>query len=199
MTELNVSRETLERLETYATLLRKWNPKINLVSPKSLDDLWSRHIVDSVQIYEQAEHFETWTDIGSGGGFPGLVCAIIGHEKNKRASFTLIESDTRKCVFMKEVVRTTGIECAVINDRIENVPPMGSDILSARALTSLNGLMSYADLHLSKQGLALFPKGKNWEEEVREARQEWHFDMNVVKSVTDSQAVILRVKGIQRV
>ena len=86
MTELNVSRETLERLEKYATLLRKWNPKINLVSPKSLDDLWSRHIVDSVQIYEQAEHFETWTDIGSGGGFPGLVCAIIGHEKNKRST-----------------------------------------------------------------------------------------------------------------
>ena len=199
MTELNVSRETLERLEKYATLLRKWNPKINLVSPKSLDDLWSRHIVDSVQIYEQAEHFETWTDIGSGGGFPGLVCAILGHEKNKRASFTLIESDTRKCVFMKEVVRNTGIACTVINDRIENVPPMGADVLSARALTSLNGLMSYADFHLSKQGLALFPKGKNWEEEVREARQEWHFDMNVVKSVTDSQAVILRVKGIQRV
>jgi len=199
VTELNVSRETLERLEIYANLLRKWNPKINLVSPGSLDDLWMRHIVDSVQIFEQADRFATWSDIGSGGGFPGLVCAILDHEKNTGGKFTLVESDTRKCVFLKEVVRNTGIQCAVINDRIESVTPLETDVLSARALTGLKGLLSYADIHLSKQGVALFPKGKNWEEEVREAREQWQFDMNVIKSITDSQAVILRVEGIQRV
>ncbi|MGR3563328.1 MAG: 16S rRNA (guanine(527)-N(7))-methyltransferase RsmG [Heliomarina sp.] len=199
MTELNVSRETLERLEIYATLLRKWNQKINLVSPRSLNDLWTRHIVDSVQIFEQADCFSTWSDIGSGGGFPGLVCAILDHGSKNGGKFILVESDTRKCIFMKEVIRNTGIQCEVINDRIESVTPLQTDVLSARALTGLKGLLSYADLHLSKQGVALFPKGKNWEEEVREAREQWQFDMNVIKSVTDSQAVILRVEGIQRV
>jgi 16S rRNA (guanine527-N7)-methyltransferase len=196
----DVSRETMAKLEAYAELLKKWNPKINLVSRNTLDDLWTRHIVDSAQIYSLApSNFSHWADIGSGGGFPGLVCALIASEKNPNAQFTLIESDARKSVFLRTVIRETDIEANVITERIEKAKPVGADLLTARALADLPTLLGFASRHLQESGIALFPKGVNWQKEVQEARKTWFFDCEHATSETESGAVILRIGGISRV
>jgi 16S rRNA (guanine527-N7)-methyltransferase len=196
----DVSRETMDRLEVYAGLLKKWNPKINLVSKATLTDVWTRHFVDSAQVYAQApKNFRHWVDLGSGGGFPGMVCAIIAAEKSPDAEFTLIESDARKSVFLRTVARETGINATVITDRIESAKPAGADVLSARALADLTTLLGFSKRHLQESGTALLPKGVNWEKEVQEARKSWFFDCDPIKSETESGAVILRIGGISRV
>lgn len=199
-TELNVSRETQERLELFAALLMKWNPKINLVSRASLDDLWSRHILDSVQVFRlHSGGFKNWVDLGSGGGFPGLVIAILSAETSELGKITLVEGDQRKAVFLRTVLRETGISANVISERIEKISPLGSDVLSARALADLSLLFEFAERHLSPYGTALFPKGRNWKKELQNARSSWNFDYEYIPSLTDSESAILKIKGLSRV
>lgn len=196
---LNVSRETIERLKLYEVLLHKWNPRINLVSRASLAESWERHIEDSMQILAPAPHpADHWVDLGSGGGFPGLVVAIMGMDQKSPAKVTLVESDTRKCAFLRSVIRETGAPASVINDRIENIPPLQADILSARALADLSKLLSFADRHLGKSGTAIFPKGASWTNELSEAQRAWSFSHQVVKSATETGPVILTITGIAR-
>jgi len=196
---LNVSRETIERLKLYEALLHKWNPRINLVSRASLVESWARHIEDSMQIYGLAPHsVDHWVDLGSGGGFPGLVVAIMGMDQKSPANVTLVESDTRKCAFLRSVIRETGAPATVINDRIENTPPLQADILSARALADLSKLLSFADRHLAKSGMAIFPKGASWTNELSQAQRAWSFSHRVVKSRTETGPVILTITGIAR-
>ncbi len=195
---LDVSRETFERLSTYVDLVHRWNPKINLVSRSSLKEIWTRHIQDSVQVYRCAGPFENWVDLGSGGGFPGMVCAIMAIEHAPDARFTLVESDQRKSAFLRSVSRETGAACTVISKRIEAVEPLEADILSARALADLSKLMSFCDRHLSESGTALLPKGATWKKELRDAQEEWNFDAEPITSLTEPQAVILKVKGVSR-
>ncbi|GGE46271.1 ribosomal RNA small subunit methyltransferase G [Primorskyibacter flagellatus] len=195
-----VSRETLERLTIFADLLRKWNPSINLVSRGTIPDLWDRHIVDSVQVYNAAPSGKRdWLDIGSGGGFPGLVAVIIGAEKHPSARFHLIESDQRKCVFLNTVLREIGLKATVISQRIEQAEPLGADILSARALAPLDQLLDMAQIHMSPDGTALFPKGRQWRNEIADAQVRWRFQHEVLPSKTDPEAVILRIKEIEHV
>ncbi|WP_108860520.1 16S rRNA (guanine(527)-N(7))-methyltransferase RsmG [Ruegeria sp. Alg231-54] len=196
--DLDVSRETFERLTTYVELVKRWNPKINLVSRKSLDDIWVRHIKDSVQVYKSAGPFENWVDLGSGGGFPGMVCAIMAIEDAPDAQFTFIESDQRKSAFLRNVARECGAKCTVVSKRIEVVEPLSADILSARALADLPTLLSFCDRHLSKKGLALLPKGERWKKELEEAQEEWNFDVDPITSLTEPQAVILKITGVSR-
>ncbi|WP_170410842.1 16S rRNA (guanine(527)-N(7))-methyltransferase RsmG [Ruegeria atlantica] len=196
--DLDVSRETFERLTTYVELVKRWNPKINLVSRKSLDEIWIRHIKDSVQVYRCAGPFENWVDLGSGGGFPGMVCATVAIEDAPDANFTFVESDQRKSAFLRNVARECGANCTVVSKRIEVVEPLNADILSARALADLRTLMSFCDRHLSKTGLALLPKGERWKKELEEAREEWNFDVDPITSLTEPQAVILKIKGVSR-
>lgn len=197
---LDVSRETMERLEVFAEVLKKWNPKINLVSKRSLDDLWVRHIVDSVQVFKMASaDVSRWVDIGSGGGFPGVVAAIIATDENPDTKFTLIESDQRKCAFLRNAARECGVSVNVISKRIEHVDSQNADILSARALADLSDLLEFSERHLAEDGTALFPKGENWKKEVDKSQREWHFDLDPVKSLTEPNAVILKIRGIVRV
>ena len=197
---LDVSRETMDRLEVYVQLLKKWNPKINLVSRSTLDDLWERHFVDSAQLYSLVPSgFCRWVDLGSGGGFPGMVCAIIAAEKSPESEFTLIESDARKSVFLRTVARETGVKATVITDRIERASPAEADVLSARALADLPTLLEFCARHLQKTGTALLPKGVYWEKEVQDARKSWFFGCEPTTSITESGAVILRIGGISRV
>ncbi|CUK13758.1 Ribosomal RNA small subunit methyltransferase G [Ruegeria denitrificans] len=195
---LDVSRETIDRLEIYVDLVRRWNPKINLVSRNSLNDVWSRHILDSVQVFRCAEQIEHWVDLGSGGGFPGMVCAIMAVDEVPDAKFTLVESDQRKSAFLRNVVRESGANCAVISKRIEAVDPLNADIVSARALADLPTLLSFCDRHLQKSGTALLPKGASWKKELNDACKEWNFDCETITSLTEPQAVILRIKGVSR-
>ncbi len=196
--EIVVSRETLAQLGRYEALLRKWNPAINLVSAATLDVVWTRHFLDSAQLFEMAELKEGhWVDLGSGGGFPGLVIAILAFELPIRV--TLVESDQRKAAFLATVARDLGLNVRVLAERAEKLPPQGADILSARALAPLSTLLGFAERHLAPSGTALFPKGGAQQNEVIEAENHWTFEAQACSSRTDPAAVVLKIKGVSRV
>lgn len=196
---LNVSRETMQRLEVFEQVILKWNPKINLVSRTSLEELWTRHIIDSIQVYRSAPKTSKWVDLGSGGGFPGLMVAILAKDEAPNTAVTLIESDQRKSVFLRTAARECGVKVEVLSQRIEKVTPQNTQVLSARALTDLNGLLGFTHRHLDIDGIALFPKGVTWKKELDEARRHWRFEVEPITSLTEPDAVILKVKGVARV
>lgn len=197
---LDVSRETIDQLKGIETLLTKWNPAINLVSKASLPNAWARHILDSAQIYEIAPpKVDHWVDLGSGGGFPGLIIAIIAAELDPTRRITLVESDQRKATFLRQAAQSVGVSVSVLAERIESLPSLGADVLSARALAPLPDLCGFAVRHLARNGLALFPKGATFKDEVAQAGRSWRYDLTVHPSETDSSAVILALKAIQHV
>ena len=194
-----VSRETLFRLRAYAALLEKWSPRINLVAPKSLPSLWTRHFLDSAQLLNLAPaDARTWCDLGTGAGFPGLVVAALAMEKAPGLAVTLIESDRRKVQFLRTVIRESGIPATLIEGRIEGIPPQMADVVSARALAPLPKLLALAKRHVSDQGLCLFPKGAQHESELTEALEVWRFHCDRMPSATDRDAVILRISELSR-
>lgn len=198
-TDLNVSRETLDKLKAFVALVEKWTVKINLISKASIPHIWNRHIVDSAQLFELAPKQGHWVDIGSGGGFPGVVLAILASENPDPLRFTLVESDQRKCAFLRTASRELDLGVTVRSERIESIEPLKADILTARALADLSDLLGFADRHLLPTGLALFPKGAQWKKEDREARKLWSYDCEPVKSKTSADAAILSIKEIARV
>ena len=184
-------------MEHYVALLRKWNPKINLVSRGTLQDVWERHIRDSLQVFEAAEGLTgAWVDLGSGGGLPGLVVALAQHPG---FSVTLLESDQRKAVFLRTVLRETGSTGTVIAERIEATEPQSAAVLSARALAPLPHLLGFCERHLAQEGVALLPKGITWKNEVAEAQKSFSFHCEAIKSCTQEGSVILRIREISRV
>ncbi|GAA0297244.1 16S rRNA (guanine(527)-N(7))-methyltransferase RsmG [Rhodovulum strictum] len=197
----DVSRETSERLAGFAALLRKWNPVINLVARSTLDALEERHLVDSAQLFQHLPpSARRWADLGSGGGFPGLVIAILAAEQAPDLTVELIESDQRKATFLRTAARELGLgNVTVLAERIESLPPRHADVISARALAPLTELLDHAERHLAEDGIALFPKGARHGEELDAALASWRFDVQKIPSTTDPQAVILKIGGIARV
>lgn len=197
---LNVSRETFLRLKEYEKLLFKWNAKINLVSRSTLDNFWNRHVLDSAQFLSSVgEKAGKWVDLGSGGGLPGLVVAILSDEIEPVNKLFLVEADVRKAVFLKTVCRELGLKVEVYNNRIEELPPMSANIVSARALAPLKTLCLYAKNHLEKDGVAVFAKGENWKAELVEAQKKWIFSYEAVKSTLHEGSVVLVLRGIKSV
>ncbi len=196
---LDVSRETLERLEVYESVLSTWNPRINLVSAATMADLWSRHFLDSAQLFALGRHARHWADLGSGGGFPGAVVGILANEQAPKMKVTLVEADQRKAAFLRTVARETGVSFRVIAKRIEQAEPLGADVISARALAPLNLLLEFADRHLAPGGTALFLKGENADAEIKQALEEGRFDCEKHPSATDAHAKILKLGAIERV
>lgn len=194
----DVSRETIERLEQFGALVERWTKKINLISKSSVNDIWDRHILDSVQLYHLMQESGLKVDIGSGGGFPGIVLAILDQQSNSQVPYVLVESDARKAVFLRTAARELDLQVDVISKRIEDIDPLNAQWLSARALAPLEILLEYARLHLASDGAAIFPKGKFWREEEARARNEWQFDLTPVQSRTESDAAILIIKDIVR-
>ena len=196
----SVSRETYQSLQAFGELVEKWNRAINLVSKSTVEDLWSRHIVDSAQLFPLTEPgVRHWVDVGSGGGFPGIVVAVLAKELYPDLRFTLVEVDQRKSAFLRDACRKLGLEAVVLSERIENIVPLEADVLSARALAPLSGLMKIADLHMTPGGTALFLKGSHYEAEVEVARNDWAFDLTAIPSVTGSESAVLQVKRIKHV
>ncbi|MFD0982221.1 16S rRNA (guanine(527)-N(7))-methyltransferase RsmG [Tropicimonas aquimaris] len=196
----DVSRETRDRLETHLSLLTKWNRAINLVSPGTIETAWSRHILDSAEVFAAAPAPSGhWLDFGTGGGFPGLVCAILASELAPELEFTLVESDKRKSAFLMTVLRETRVNATVAAQRLENMAPQSADLISARAVASLPDLLSYAYPHLAKEGHCLFPKGVRAEEEVASASDSWRFKLECRPSITDPNTAILVLGEIERV
>jgi len=196
---VDVSRETMERFRGYSRLLERWNTKINLVAPSTLPALWSRHFLDSVQLWDLApDPLTTWMDLGSGGGFPALVLAILAKERSPKVVFQLVESDQRKAAFLRTVVREIDLNADVTADRIESVKKCSPSVISARALAPLSKLLEYAYRQQDEHTVCLFPKGKAAQHEVEEARKTWDFSMMEFASKTDPQATILKIEEIQR-
>lgn len=176
MSVCTVSRETIDRLEVYAGLLEKWNSTINLVSKNTINQMWKRHFLDSAQLWPHIpSETKTLVDIGSGAGFAGLVLAIIGMEKSPNMKFTLIESDSRKCAFMRNVSRETNINVEIITKRIEEVDDLKADVVTARALATVSQLLDYSKNILKKKGICLFLKGDACASELIEAKKSMDF------------------------
>lgn len=191
----NVSRETIEKLKIYAALLAQWQPRINLVANATLPEVWHRHMADSAQIVALAPPAPTtWLDLGSGGGFPGLVVAIM----LPGTRVTLVESDRRKCAFLAEVARQTGITVEIQTARIEQIATQAMlgavDVVSARALAPLVRLISLSLPFFGADTLGIFPKGRTADSEIAEARAAWAFDAEMVPSLTDEAARIVLVR-----
>ncbi len=185
-----VSRETLARLRTYLALLEKWQPRINLVGAATLRDPWRRHFLDSAQLAPLLpESTRTLVDLGSGAGFPGLVLAILGVP-----DVHLIESDHRKVAFLREVAAATATKIVLHPARIEAVPPISADAVTARALAPLASLVEYALPFLGPKGLCLFLKGKQAEQEVAESQRLMTIERFVSRS--DPSGVVLRLSAI---
>lgn len=195
----NVSRETMERLEILENLVLKWNPRINLISKASTSQIFQRHIQDSLQISLLSPEFNTWVDLGSGGGFPALVVATHRLEFNEQSNFVLIESDQRKSVFLRTAIRELGLRATVVSQRIEEAQPQGADVLSARALAPLDVLLSYAERHLLPEGVCFFPKGESFRDEISKALESWTFQREIHPSVTNPNAAIVKVWNLKRV
>jgi 16S rRNA (guanine527-N7)-methyltransferase len=195
-----VSRETLGRLERYEALIRKWTPAINLVSGATLGHLWTRHFLDSIQVFDLApQTAQTWADFGSGGGFPGLIVATLAAAERPDLAVTLVESDQRKAAFLAAAARELGLSVAIRAERIESLPPLAADVISARALAPLDALLGHAERHLAPQGVAIFPKGAGFRDELSRALEHWRFNHQKEPSKTDAKGVVLIVGGISRV
>lgn len=191
---VDVSRETLQKLDIYHALLLKWQPKINLVSNKTLDETWSRHFLDSAQLFPLISYKEkSIFDIGSGAGFPGLVLSVMG-----ASQINLIESDGRKCVFLSEVIRQTDSTAKVHNCRVESLPKdIKAVTVTSRACASLDMLLGYSYPILSEGGECLFLKGRGVEQEIEEAERSWMFHVEQFPSIVDEEGCILRIRELR--
>ncbi|MGM0585166.1 MAG: 16S rRNA (guanine(527)-N(7))-methyltransferase RsmG [Pseudomonadota bacterium] len=198
-TRLGVSRETSERLEALVDLLRKWGSRINLVGRRTLDDVWVRHIEDSAQVFFLAPpHARSWIDLGSGGGFPGLVVGALAQEFNPELDLTLVESDARKCAFLAAASREMGISPTILAKRIETLGSGSFDVISARALAPLDQLLAMSERFAHARTVRLFPKGENVASELTAARKHWHIEHCSHPSATDAKAVILEIQEVSR-
>ncbi|MBW7921645.1 MAG: 16S rRNA (guanine(527)-N(7))-methyltransferase RsmG [Rubellimicrobium sp.] len=194
-----VSRETEARLRRFAELVLKWSGRINLVAPGDLPDLWQRHVVDSMQLAPLAPASGgDWLDIGSGGGFPGLVLAILFDDSRPDITMTLVEADRRKAAFLHHAAQALDLRVRILTARSEAVDPQGAAVVSARALAPLAVLLGHAARHLAPGGRGVFPKGRAWQQEVAKAREEWQFSLTTRSSLTDPEARILVVEGLSR-
>ena len=195
-----VSRETEARLDRYVALLREWQVKTNLVAPSTLPNLWTRHISDSLQLLSLAPQAKTWIDLGSGGGFPGVVLACALTE-TPGAMVHLVERIAKKAAFLREAIRVTGsagaVHLADIRDTVERFA--GSvDCVTARAVAPLNQLVGFAEPLVKRGAKALFLKGQDVEAELTEATKYWKIEPKLHSSRTGGQGWIVELDAIER-
>ncbi len=195
----NVSRETSTILSGFEQLVSKWTKHINLIAPNSLHEIRERHTVDSAQLFQFApKSTKHWVDLGSGGGFPGIVLAAIAKDQSPKTRFTLVESDQRKSTFLRAAIREFDLNATVISERIEEATPQHADVITARALSPLTQLLGQTMRHIAPTGRAIIPKGRNYNEEINDARKKWSFELTEVPSITATDARILIVEDIKR-
>lgn len=194
-----VSRETFERLEAFEVVFRRWASRINLVAPSTLNDVWGRHILDSAQLLPLAEDSRRWVDIGSGGGFPGAVLAIL-LEDRPDSSIVLIESNGKKSSFLRNALSELAPRARIVPERAEVViaNEKAPDIITARAVASLADLLSLTEPWLMAGARALFHKGRDYRAEVKLAGDTWNLDLVEHESAIDTQSVILDIRQIRR-
>ncbi|MGN6307544.1 MAG: 16S rRNA (guanine(527)-N(7))-methyltransferase RsmG [Mesorhizobium sp.] len=194
-----VSRETFGRLVEFEALFRKWNQRINLAARSTEPDLWSRHILDSAQLASLRPHAQRWLDLGSGGGFPGLIIALI--EKERGGFVELVESNRKKAGFLQAAISHFALPGRVVPLRIEDAPAavIQPQVVTARALASLDVLLDLASPWLSAGATALFHKGRDYRREIEESVHRWSFDLLQHPSLIDPEGVILEISNLRRV
>ncbi|HXP98270.1 MAG TPA: 16S rRNA (guanine(527)-N(7))-methyltransferase RsmG [Telmatospirillum sp.] len=188
--------EDLNRLSTYADVLVKWQARINLVGPSTVGDLWRRHMLDSAQLARVIPPGPV-LDLGSGAGFPGLVLAILRGGSVEDAVH-LVESDSRKCAFLREVIRLTAANAVVHNVRIETLAFFPVVAVTARALASLSKLLEMSEKFLLPSVHCYFLKGRSGEEELTEARKDWMMAVERMPSLADPSGLILHLREVYR-
>jgi len=188
---LAVSHETVAKLDRYAELLGEWSQKFNLVAPSTIPHIWSRHFLDSAQLFSSIPHYAVVADLGSGAGFPGLVLSIMGIP-----NIHLIESTGKKVDFLRAVIADLALSATVHQARIEDIKDLKADIVTARALASLKELLPLATRLLKKDGVCLFLKGQNADTELAEARKHWIFDCTKVTSLSDASGSVLTIRNL---
>jgi 16S rRNA (guanine527-N7)-methyltransferase len=194
---LDVSRETVARLDELCSLVSHWNKRLNLVGPGTIPQLWTRHVADSAQLWLLAPPSSTsWRDLGSGAGFPGLVIAVLGRELAPALRVDLVESDQRKAAFLATAIRALDLAARVHPARIEGLALAPAEVLSARALAPLSGLIGYATSQRRHDGIALFPKGETVHKELAEAAARWSFEHRLHPSLTDPRSAIVEIGAI---
>ena len=200
LAEYEISRENSERLDLYVDQLTRWQRIKNLVGPSTLDEVWTRHIADALQLLALAPEAKSWLDLGSGAGIPGLILAIAGKDR-PGLHVTLVESNARKCAFLTDTARLTGAPATVRNARIETIVEShaGTDIVCARALAPLTQLLAWGEPLLKTGCTGLFLKGREASAELTEAARAWRFTSDLLPSRTDSEARIIRVTALSRV
>ncbi|AIJ54721.1 ribosomal RNA small subunit methyltransferase G [Brucella abortus F6/05-3] len=194
-----VSRETADRLIAFEDLFRKWSKAINLASPSTLADLWNRHILDSAQLFPLAKEATRWLDIGSGGGFPGIVTACFLAERSG-GCIDLVESAGKKATFLRTAAGHLHVPARVHSARIESMWEKieTPQVVTARALASLGDLFTLAEPWLSDGAKALFQKGRDYQREIDESRVGWSFDLVKHPSAIDQASVILEISNLRR-
>lgn len=198
-----VSRETAERLIAFEELFKKWNSRINLASPSTIAELWQRHIMDSAQLYELALSRKTdaknWLDLGSGGGFPGIVLGCMMKE-NVGSRIILVESVVKKAAFLRTATGNLEIPVEVYAERIESLWDRIArpDIITARALASLKKLFFLTEPWMKDGAVAFFQKGRDYQREIDETLDEWDYDLVKHISAVDDNSVILEISNLRK-
>jgi 16S rRNA (guanine527-N7)-methyltransferase len=196
---LGVSHETLGGLDRLVEELSVWQTKINLIGPAELDQIWTRHVVDSAQLFGLTQRAERWLDLGSGGGFPGLVVGILLKNCGK-GQIDLIESNGRKCAFLRQAARVTGARARVRQGRIEDlvVDSVNKiDVVTARAVAPLSQLLLWCKDLLRSGAIAIFPKGRDVEAELTQAAKSWKVEVEQRPSLTDRDGRIVIVRSLE--
>ena len=190
--DISVSRETLVRLREFVHLLLRWQRSFNLVGSSTVVDIWRRHILDSAQIYQYLKPSGCLVDLGSGAGFPGMVLAIMGHPAVK-----LIESNGKKCAFLRNAAQTLDINAEVIQCRIEDhKPTKRAAYITSRALAPLEKLLNYSEPIISPHGKCIFMKGTNVVSELTKAKKIWNMDVQKHVSMSSPRGVVLEISEL---
>jgi 16S rRNA (guanine527-N7)-methyltransferase len=195
----SVSRETFEGLEAFESMFRTWAKRINLAAPSTLDDIWNRHILDSAQLAPLAPNALRWLDLGSGGGFPGLVLAFLFKERSG-AQIDLVESNRKKAGFLQAAVGHFSLPACVHARRIDReINGLGRpEVVTARALAPLAGLLELAFPWLSAGAKGLLHKGRDYGREIQESALLWQYDLVEHRSRVDADSVILEIANLRR-
>ena len=194
-----VSRETEDRLDRFVDVLLLWQRKLNLIAPSTLPEVWTRHIADSLQLLPLAPQARTWVDLGSGGGFPGIViaCALAD---DPRTRVHLVESNGKKAAFLREAVRATGAPAIVQAIRAEKFGESCAepvDAVTARALAPLKTLCDQAFPFIARGAVGLFLKGQDVDAELTEAAKYWRLEASKVPSKTSPEGSVVLIRGLE--
>lgn len=195
-----VSRETKQRLELYVASLRKWQAKTNLIAPSTLDTIWERHIADSLRCVAIRPDARQWLDLGSGGGFPGLVIAAAMQE-HKDGRVTMVESNRKKAAFLRQTNREMNACGEVFATRIEafDGPEVFPQVVTARALAALPLLLKLSQPWLGAGASGLFHKGREYAQELEDCDGLWEFDLVSHESGIEQDSIILEIKNLKPV